>query len=46
MLEEMIAADEEWKNTTLGQMMIDNFTTGMSGPEASKWQEGVAAQVG
>jgi hypothetical protein len=38
MLEEMISADSELKETTLGEMMIEKFTEGMSGPEASEWQ--------
>jgi hypothetical protein len=46
MMEEMIAADANWKETTLGAMMLEKFTEGLSGSEANSWQTDITSKIG
>ena len=43
---EMLSADQQWKDTELGQLMLDNFTQGMSGAEAEEWQKQISEKIG
>jgi hypothetical protein len=46
MLNDMIAADEEWKNTELGKMMYERFSESMSSEEASEWADSIYTNIG
>lgn len=45
MLSEMIADDENWKNTELGQLMFEKFTAGMSSAESVAWGDDLGAKI-
>ena len=46
MLEEMLNAEDDWRNSTLGNMMYERFTEGMSSQEAQDWADSISSQVG
>lgn len=45
MLDEMITADGNWKNTELGQLMLETFTAGMSSAETVAWGEDLGTKI-
>lgn len=42
----LLAEGNEWQNTEFGQQMYERFTEGLSGAEASKWQDQVTGKIG
>jgi hypothetical protein len=46
LLSEMIAAEEGWRNTELGELIYDNFTRGLSSGENADWQAELSSKIG
>lgn len=46
MLEEMIAAGDNWRETELGELMYDQYTAGLSTLEINDWANSIAGKIG
>lgn len=45
-LSEMLAGKTDWANSSLGELIKNKFTEGMSSEEAQTWADNIGAQVG
>lgn len=45
-LDELLAGGTDWENSSIGQLMLEQFTQGMDTESAAKWAEEIGSQVG